>query len=249
MSGTTPFAFPNRTPRFAVATAVGAPAGVPFAFPARERRSFADAATEAVAHPVGRVAAVLLAAGVLTPAMHAGLSAADSRSAGAVAEPLPIDIVPQNVVGATTWAALEARKRQPMLTARPKVSRRRRVVAGPPATIAKAIAAGDAIARLPYRYGGGHGSFQDSAYDCSGSISYVLHAIGRLDAPMASTGFMSYGEPGPGRWITIYTNPGHAFMVINGRRFDTSGARQTGSRWQAGMRSESGYVVRHPAGL
>jgi cell wall-associated NlpC family hydrolase len=115
--------------------------------------------------------------------------------------------------------------------------------------IGRMIAAGNRIARKPYRYGGGHGSFKDSGYDCSGSISYVLHAAGLLRSPLDSTGFMSYGRRGKGSRVTIYANPGHAYMVIDGRRFDTSAQRETGSRWTSTRRSSAGYVARHPAGL
>jgi cell wall-associated NlpC family hydrolase len=118
-----------------------------------------------------------------------------------------------------------------------------------PSPVDLAIAAGNRIATLPYTYGGGHGSFVASGYDCSGSVSYVLHGAGLLSTPMDSSQLMAYGEPGPGRRITIYANPGHAFMVIDGRRFDTSGRDATGSRWQPSMRGTAGYVVRHPAGL
>jgi cell wall-associated NlpC family hydrolase len=118
-----------------------------------------------------------------------------------------------------------------------------------PLRVRQVIAAGNRIATRPYRYGGGHGNFNDSGYDCSGSVSYALHGAGLLDVALASSGFMSWGQPGPGRWISIYANGGHAFMVVAGRRFDTSGGGQTGSRWQTAMRDTSGYVVRHPAGL
>ncbi len=118
-----------------------------------------------------------------------------------------------------------------------------------PLRVRQVIAAGDRIATMPYRYGGGHGTFNDSGYDCSGSVSYALHGAELLDVALASGGFMSWGQPGPGRWITIYANPGHMFMVVAGRRFDTSGRGQTGSRWQAATREVSGYVARHPAGL
>jgi peptidoglycan hydrolase-like protein with peptidoglycan-binding domain len=111
------------------------------------------------------------------------------------------------------------------------------------------VRAGNRIATHPYRYGGGHGSWVDSGYDCSGSISYALHGGGLLRSPLDSTGFMSYGRPGPGRHITIYANAGHAFMVIKGRRFDTSARAETGSRWSNEMRSSAGYVARHPPGF
>jgi cell wall-associated NlpC family hydrolase len=119
-----------------------------------------------------------------------------------------------------------------------------------PETVRAVIAGGNAIADFPYVWGGGHGSFEDSGYDCSGSVSYALAAGGLLARPMASGGFMDYGEAGPGKWITIYSNPGHMFMVVAGLRFDTSGRRgPRGSRWQAAPRSVKGFVARHPPGL
>ncbi|MBN1528249.1 MAG: peptidoglycan-binding protein [Thermoleophilaceae bacterium] len=114
--------------------------------------------------------------------------------------------------------------------------------------VARVVAAANAIAGKPYVYGGGHGSFESAGYDCSGSVSYALHGGGLLSSPIDSTGFMSYGAPGPGRRITIYANPGHVYMVIDGRRFDTSARSETGSRWTGTGRSGSGYTVRHPVG-
>jgi peptidoglycan hydrolase-like protein with peptidoglycan-binding domain len=115
--------------------------------------------------------------------------------------------------------------------------------------IQRVIAAGNRIAHKPYRYGGGHGSFNDSGYDCSGSVSYALHGGGLLGRPRDSGGFMSYGKPGRGKHITIYASPGHVYMTVNGRRFDTSATRISGSRWTSQARSSAGYVVRHPSGL
>lgn len=112
----------------------------------------------------------------------------------------------------------------------------------------RAIAAGNRIAHLPYLWGGGHGSFSDSGYDCSGSVSYVLHAAGALSTPEDSGQLESYGSAGPGRWITIYANSGHVYMTIHGRRYDTSGM-DDGTRWDRRFRSTDGYVVRHPTGL
>jgi peptidoglycan hydrolase-like protein with peptidoglycan-binding domain len=111
------------------------------------------------------------------------------------------------------------------------------------------IEAGNAIATKPYKYGGGHGRWNDTGYDCSGSISYVLHAAGLLDRALDSTDFMSWGEPGRGTWVTIRTNPGHAYMIVAGLRFDTSARKQTGNRWTEEMRSARGYRGRHPEGL
>jgi peptidoglycan hydrolase-like protein with peptidoglycan-binding domain len=115
--------------------------------------------------------------------------------------------------------------------------------------VARVIAAGDEIATRPYVYGGGHGSFQSEGYDCSGSVSYALHGGGLLSSPEDSIGLESYGEPGPGRDITIYANAEHAFMVIDGKRFDTVAQQETGTRWSDSMTSTAGFVARHPAGL
>jgi hypothetical protein len=115
--------------------------------------------------------------------------------------------------------------------------------------IHRLIRAANRIATAPYKYGGGHGTYRDSGYDCSGSVSYALHFAGLLRTPLDSSGLMSYGLPGRGRHITIYANPGHAYMTVDGRRFDTSALHETGSRWTGTARSSSGYVVRHPPGL
>ncbi|MFL5846186.1 MAG: peptidoglycan-binding protein [Solirubrobacteraceae bacterium] len=151
------------------------------------------------------------------------------------------------VVGPATWNALGVHGRHPVLK-RGRLRGGHRS-SGIPAAIHRAIAAANRIARYPYRYGGGHASFTDSGYDCSGSVSYVLHAAGKLSSPLDSSALMSYGQPGPGRYITIYSNPGHAYMVIRGRRYDTSAQSEAGSRWSSQERSSGGYVVRHPTGL
>ncbi|MGI8596831.1 MAG: hypothetical protein ACR2LY_06045 [Thermoleophilaceae bacterium] len=130
--------------------------------------------------------------------------------------------------------------------------------ANAPAAVKTAIAAANKIAHLPYRYGGGHGKVEDTAYDCSGAISYALIKAGLLPAPLASGPFMQWGEPGAGRWITVYAHGGHAFVVIAGLRFDTgfrgresalSGTTPgKGPRWGY-ARPTAGFVARHPAGL
>jgi len=118
-----------------------------------------------------------------------------------------------------------------------------------PEPVQTIIQAGNAIAKFPYKWGGGHGAWRDDGYDCSGSVSFALAAAGLMKSPLASGGFIDWGEPGPGEWVTIYTNPGHMFMVVAGLRFDTSGAGRAGTRWQEGMRGPGGYAVRHPPGL
>jgi hypothetical protein len=127
---------------------------------------------------------------------------------------------------------------------------------GAPAPVVNAIAAANKIIRKPYRYGGGHGSFNDSGYDCSGSVSYALHGGGLLRSPLDSSSFMHWGRAGKGKWITIYTNPGHAYVYIAGLRLDTgmrnkaTGAKPgSGPRWNYGARSNSGFTPRHPNGL
>ena len=117
--------------------------------------------------------------------------------------------------------------------------------ANAPAAVKAAIAAGNEITNTPYIWGGGHGSFEAAGYDCSGSVSFVLHGGGFLDSPLDSTGLMTWGDAGPGNWITVYAHSGHTFMQVAGLRFDTSGAPP---RWQTAPRSSAGYVVRHPPG-
>lgn len=118
-----------------------------------------------------------------------------------------------------------------------------------PAEVRLIIEAGNQIARAPYLWGGGHGKWLDTGYDCSGSISFALANAGLMTGPLNSGRLMTWGKPGVGKWVTLYTNPGHVFMVVAGVRFDTSGTKTTGSRWQAGLRPTDDYVVRHPPGL
>jgi hypothetical protein len=118
-----------------------------------------------------------------------------------------------------------------------------------PEEVKQIIEAGNIIARSPYLWGGGHGKWLDKGYDCSGSVSFALAAAGLLSGPLASGPLMSWGEPGRGKWVTIWANDGHVFMEVAGVLFDTSNSRVTGSRWGNSMRSTAGFVARHPAGL
>jgi cell wall-associated NlpC family hydrolase len=120
---------------------------------------------------------------------------------------------------------------------------------GAPAAVVRVIAAANAIATLPYVWGGGHGSFHANGYDCSGSVSYALAAAGLVSSPMTSGMFMSWGAPGPGRWITVYANPGHVWMEVAGWRFDTVALATSGTRWSRGGGEFAGFVARHPPGL
>lgn len=120
-----------------------------------------------------------------------------------------------------------------------------------PQPVKDAIAAANRITDKPYEYGGGHGRWEDSGYDCSGAVSYALHGGGLLNTQRDSSGLARWGKSGPGHWITVYGNSGHAYVVIAGLRFDTSGGRngESGPRWRTTERSPKGYKVRHPAGL
>jgi cell wall-associated NlpC family hydrolase len=123
-------------------------------------------------------------------------------------------------------------------------------IPGAPAAVNEMIAAGNAIATLPYIWGGGHASFQSPGYDCSGSVSYVLGAAGLLSSPEDSAGFASYGLPGSGSWVTIWDDPGvHVWMDIAGWRFDTVSLAETGTRWSRGGGEFAGFSPRHPPGL
>jgi cell wall-associated NlpC family hydrolase len=120
--------------------------------------------------------------------------------------------------------------------------------AGAPLLVKQIIAAGNAIARTPYLWGGGHARLYDRGYDCSGSLSFAFIHAGLLDRPIAQ-GWSVMGESGPGRWISVYSNPGHVFMVVAGLRFDTSAIHIAGSRWTEQTRSTAGFTVRHLPGL
>ena len=114
-----------------------------------------------------------------------------------------------------------------------------------PAKVVKAIEAANKIEDKPYKWGGGHGSWKDKGYDCSGAVSFALKAAGLVDTPLDSSGFMSWGKNGKGDWITVYSNSGHAYAVIAGLRWDTSMTSGDGPGWSKEMRSSSGFKVRN----
>jgi hypothetical protein len=122
--------------------------------------------------------------------------------------------------------------------------------ANAPLQVQAAIVAGNRIRTMPYRWGGGHRSFADTGYDCSGAVSYVLNGAGMLASPLPSGPLMGWGLPGKGYWISVYSNPSHVYMVVAGLRFDTSAVGEklrqgSGPRWRKTKRKPAGYVVRH----
>lgn len=187
----------------------------------------------------------------------AGLGAIGATTLAVCANPAPADVGPGSSSptpgSAYTFANLFGSQLVPQDSnlERAAVHARYRQHVADRATLAikNMVVAGDRIAHLPYAWGGGHGSFTSSGYDCSGSVSFVLHAAGLLSTPLDSTGLESFGDPGPGKHVTIYANGGHAWMSINGRRFDTNALQESGTRWSSTISSSSGYVVRHPRGL
>ena len=122
-----------------------------------------------------------------------------------------------------------------------------------PVEVQQAVWAANKLIGKPYRYGGGHARFNDTGYDCSGTISFALKGAKAIKSPLDSSSFMSWGEAGEGEWITVYTNPGHAFVVIAGLRLDTSASGDPsgnkGPRWRPVLRSTKGFKARHPEGL
>ena len=177
--------------------------------------------------------------------------ATDGVVGPATAAALGIGSLSESVGHPVTAAAPAATQSAPAVQATPTPQQRpapQTTQSGSTSGIQRMISAGNQIATRPYVYGGGHGSWKSAGYDCSGSVSYVLHNAGLLKSPEDSTGLMSYGQSGPGKHVTIYANSQHAYMVINGRRFDTSGRSISGSRWTTMQRSSAGFVARHPSG-
>ncbi len=182
----------------------------------------------------------------------------DGRITASEIRRIRLALRPAEGAGGFSYASEEQRTARPRAVSAQTASGSKAVLtedglAIPPADAPEAVkqvtAAANEIAHKPYRYGGGHGRWKDSGYDCSGSVSYALHGGGLLEDAMPSGGFTSWGEEGEGEWITIYANGGHMYMVVAGLRFDTSGRSQTGSRWQKDLRSPGGFTVRHPEGL
>ena len=172
------------------------------------------------------------------PAAAMAQAPAPSASGGAQYPPPPPPMVDMSTPGAVAKLLPDGTAAAP---------------ADAPPQVQSAIWAANHIQDKPYRYGGGHKDFDDTAYDCSGTVSYMLHGGGLLDSPLDSSSFMKWGDSGAGQWITVYTNPGHAYAVIAGLRLDTSAAGDPsglkGPRWRPNLRSSHGFKARHPVGL
>jgi hypothetical protein len=196
------------------------------------------------AHPQ----AVEPTAGVAAPSAQAAPSEPTVVSVGppvaGLPQPVPLSQVKQELAASGLSGQASRATLTPTRLAIPP--------ANAPPIIKAMIQAGNTIAHLPYRYGGGHASFRDTAYDCSGSLSYVFASVGLLNTTVDSSQLMRMGDPGPGRWVTIYANPGHTFMELAGLRFDTVALAETGSRWSNRPPNEpdlASFAVRHPPGF
>jgi hypothetical protein len=141
----------------------------------------------------------------------------------------------------------------PATTTPTRTARSAMAPAGAPAAVRAAITEANAIVGRPYVWGGGHRSFTSHGYDCSGAVSYLLHGGGLLDSPLDSSSFMRWGAGGRGQWITVWTNPSHAFVEVAGLRLDTSAAEdptgRKGPQWRPARRSHAGFRARHPIGF
>jgi cell wall-associated NlpC family hydrolase len=210
-----------------------------------------------VAHPVLRLRSLPIALGVAAAFVVASAAPASAQGPGGAAALVGDDGTVAAAPGATPQQPLPVGGAAPSAPAAAAVDGEIARLAGvqalaptaAPAAILAAVTAANAIVGLPYKWGGGHGSFEDSGYDCSGAVSKVLNAIGALDDPLDSRALRNWGEAGRGRWITVYTNPSHAYVVVAGLRFDTSGRGGKGPRWRAEPRPSSGFAARHPDSL
>ena len=191
----------------------------------------------------------------IEPVAGAGAGPSDSSapgpsvvSVGPASGPLPQPVSDAEIRRELAASGLAARSNQATLTARGLALS----PVGAPAAVQQVIQAGNEIAHLPYIWGGGHARFVDTGYDCSGSLSFVFAAAGLLSTTVTSGDLMGWGQPGLGKWITVYANNGHTFMYVAGLRFDTVALAETGSRWSDRSADESGlktFVARHPPGL
>ncbi|MCW2952078.1 MAG: hypothetical protein JWQ48_1248 [Conexibacter sp.] len=163
------------------------------------------------------------------------------------ADPAPAAPAPPDSPGAAGFGVAPAPVPQPTVPGTRGVIKKgvAYAPAAAPIEVQQAIWSANQLRTKPYVWGGGHASFRASGYDCSGTVSYALHGAGLLDVPMDSNDFMNWGVKGKGQWITVYTNPDHAFAIIAGLRLDTSGPGESGPRWRTAKASTRGFSARH----
>ena len=186
--------------------------------------------------------------GPLTARSVRSFERSDGRPVNGVVPPGDARAIEAEATEATSEPVEET---EPTETSRARITRDGLAVApeDAPEAVKQVIAAGNEIAKKPYEYGGGHGQWKDSGYDCSGSVSYALHGAGLVRRPMSSGEYTDWGRQGRGEWITVYAHGGHMFMMVAGLRFDTSGLDEDGTRWHTTSHTREGYAVRHPSGL
>jgi cell wall-associated NlpC family hydrolase len=206
----------------------------------------ADVPTIPKAHPHAIEPVVGRSAGAKAGAAprRAGVVSVSSAGSQGLAQPVSLSEVRSQL----TASGMSASTTQATLTADGLAV----APVGAPAAVQEVIAAGNQIAHLPYVWGGGHLRYEDTGYDCSGSLSYVLAAARLLDRTVTSGQLETWGSPGPGKWITVFATGGHTFMYVAGLRFDTVALAETGTRWSDRRADEpdaASFVVRHPAGL
>ena len=198
---------------------------------------------------VGIACAPAVSAAATGGAGAPGASAPAQSSGDQAAAPAPAPATPQDQAGGAAFGSVPAIL-HPTVPGSVGVIRNGLAYApaAAPLQVQQAIWAANTLRNKPYIYGGGHQSFKSRGYDCSATVSFALHGAGLLRAPLDSSDFMHWGQRGRGQWITIYTNPGHAWAVIAGLRLDTAGPGESGPRWRTVPGSTRGFRVRHPIG-
>jgi cell wall-associated NlpC family hydrolase len=200
---------------------------------------------------VGIACAPAVSVAAATGGAGAPGSSAPAKSSGdQAAAPAPAPATPQDQAGGAAFGSVPALL-HPTVPGSVGVIRNgiAYAPAAAPLAVQQAIWAANTLRKKPYIYGGGHQSFKSRGYDCSGTVSFALHAARLLATPLDSSDFMHWGRHGRGQWITIYTNPGHAWAVIAGLRLDTAGPGESGPRWRTEPGSTHGFSVRHPVGF
>ena len=196
--------------------------------------------------------AAMVVALALAPAAHAESGGVGATYSGEIVETPSIPATPAETEVPSVTAPSGVATPAPTVPGAAATLAGERAVAprSAPTAVKQVIAAANRIRATPYIWGGGHARWQDTGYDCSGSVSYALHGGKLLEAPLVSGSFMTWGEPGPGKWITIYANKTHVFMEVAGLRWDTGGDAPgvTGPRWHPEPFSSAGFVIRHPVG-